>query len=90
MRRAKKYRAPGHPHSSWERPSNENNGLIREYLPGGVEITDHQSYLNAIADELNERPRQTLGFRTHAPSSTRFTTKRPLLRRVDVARWVWR
>lgn len=54
-----------HPHSPWERPSNENtNGLIREYLPKGVEITSHQPYLNAIADELNDRPRQTLGFRT--------------------------
>lgn len=54
-----------HPHSPWERPSNENtNGLIREYLPKGVAITDHQPYLDAIADELNDRPRQTLGFRT--------------------------
>ena len=49
-----------HPRSPWERPSNENtNGLIREYLPKGVEITSHQPYLNAIADELNDRPRQT-------------------------------
>lgn len=54
-----------HPHSPWERPSNENtNGLIREYLPKGVEITSHQPYLNAIADEINDRPRATLGFRT--------------------------
>jgi len=54
-----------HPRSPWERPSNENtNGLIREYLPQGVEITSHQPYLNAIADELNDRPRQTLGFHT--------------------------
>lgn len=54
-----------HPRSPWERPSNENtNGLIREYLPKGIEITAHQPYLNAIADELNNRPRQTLGFLT--------------------------
>lgn len=54
-----------HPRSPWERPSNENtNGLIREYLPKGVEITNHQPYLDAIADELNDRPRHTLGFRT--------------------------
>lgn len=54
-----------YPHSPWERPSNENtNGLIREYLPKGIDITSHQPYLNAIADELNDRPRQSLGFRT--------------------------
>nr|WP_211344751.1 IS30 family transposase [Klugiella xanthotipulae] len=54
-----------HPRSPWERPSNENtNGLIREYLPKGTEITSHQPYLDAIADELNNRPRQTLGFYT--------------------------
>lgn len=54
-----------HPHAPWERPSNENtNGLIREYLPKGIEITSHQPYLNAIADELNDRPRQSLGFLT--------------------------
>ncbi|WP_235686785.1 hypothetical protein [Tomitella gaofuii] len=40
------------------------NGLIREYLPKGTEITDRQPYLNAIADELNDRPRATLGFLT--------------------------
>lgn len=54
-----------HPHSPWERPSNENsNGLIREYLPKGTDITDNQAYLNAIAAELNNRPRETLGFYT--------------------------
>lgn len=54
-----------HPHSPWERPTNENtNGLIREYLPKGIEITDHQPYLDAIADELNDRPRAVLGYYT--------------------------
>jgi IS30 family transposase len=54
-----------HPRSPWERPTNENtNGLIREYLPKGTEITSHQPYLDAIAAELNDRPRAVLGFRT--------------------------
>lgn len=54
-----------HPHSPWERPSNENtNGLIREYLPKGIELTSHQPYLDSIADELNDRPRAVLGFLT--------------------------
>lgn len=54
-----------HPRSPWERPTNENtNRLIREYLPKGTEITSHQPYLDAIARELNERPRACLGYYT--------------------------
>jgi len=54
-----------HPRSPWERGTNENtNGLIREYLPKGDTITDHQPYLTAIAEELNDRPRKSLGFLT--------------------------
>ena len=46
-----------HLHLPRERPSNENtNGLIREYLPKGIEITSHQTYLDSIADELNDAP----------------------------------
>ena len=37
---------------------------IREYLPKGTQITTHQPYLNAIAEELNERPRAALGWLT--------------------------
>ena len=46
-----------HPHSSWERGTNENtNGLLREYFPKGTEITDDQAYLDLVARELNNRP----------------------------------
>ncbi len=54
-----------HAHSPWERGTNENtNGLIREYLPKGTELTSDMSYLQAIANSLNDRPRAILGFRT--------------------------
>jgi IS30 family transposase len=56
-----------HAHSPWERGTNENtNGLLREYFPKGTDITGDIRYLNAVADELNGRPRAILGFRTPA------------------------
>lgn len=53
------------PHSPWQRPTNENtNGIIRRYLPKGTDITDHQPYLTAIAEEINNQPRRCLGYLT--------------------------
>lgn len=53
-----------HPYSSWERGLNENtNGLVRQYLKKGSSftgITDDQ--LALIADQLNNRPRRSLGY----------------------------
>ena len=41
------------------------NGLVRQYLPKGTDLSNYsQVQLDAIADEINNRPRKGLGVRS--------------------------
>ena len=54
------------PYHSWERGLNENsNGLLRQYFPKGMELTDiTEEQVQEAVERINHRPRKVLGFRT--------------------------
>ena len=65
------------PRSPWQKGTNENtNGLLRQYFPKGTDfsaVTDEE--VRAAQDQLNGRPRETLGWRTPAEALAEYLSR---------------
>ncbi len=61
------------PYCSWQKGANENhNGVLRRYIPKKAVLTGlTQEDLDAIIEEINQRPRKCLGYETPEEVFTR-------------------
>ena len=51
----------------------DHEQLLRQYFPKGTDLSAHSpQHLKAVADELNGRPRKTLGWKTPAEALAEF------------------
>lgn len=58
---------------AWQKGANENhNGVLRRYIPKKADLTElTQADLDAIIEEINQRPRKCLGYETPEEAFTR-------------------